>query len=139
MKYIGLDLGTKTLGVALSDSTGLIAHTYKTIRHNEDYNYLVNEVKKIVKEESIDAIVLGLPKNMNNTIGPKGELCQEFKNKLENKIKLPVYLQDERLTTVEATNILIEGNVRRKKRKSYVDQVAATLILQEYLDRKDNK
>ena len=139
MRYIGLDLGTKTLGVALSDATGLIAHTYKTIRHNEDYNYLVNEVKKIVKEESVDVIVLGLPKNMNNTIGPKGELCQEFKTKLENKIKLPVYLQDERLTTVEATNILIEGNVKRKKRKSFVDQIAATLILQEYLDRKDNK
>lgn len=137
MRYLGLDLGSKTLGIAISDSTGLIAHTYKTIRHNEEYNFLANEVKKIVKEESVDVIVLGLPKNMNNTIGPKGELCQEFKELLEKKIKVPVYMQDERLTTVEATNILIEGNVKRKKRKSYVDQVAATLILQEYLDRKE--
>lgn len=139
MRYLGLDLGTKTLGVAISDPTGLIAHTYKTIKHNEEYNFLVNEVKKITKLEQIDAIVLGLPKNMNNSIGPKGELCQEFKEKLEAKIKLPVYMQDERLTTVEATNILIEGNVKRKKRKSYVDQIAATLILQEYLDRKERK
>ena len=136
MRYLGLDLGSRTLGVAISTS-GILASLYTVIRHNEEYNFLANEVKKIVKEESVDVIVLGLPKNMNNTIGPKGELCQEFKELLEKKIKVPVYMQDERLTTVEATNILIEGNVKRKKRKSYVDQVAATLILQEYLDRKE--
>ena len=139
MRYLGLDLGTKTLGVAISDPTGLIAHTYKTIKHNEEYNYLANEVKKITKLEHIDAIVLGLPKNMNNTIGPKGKLCEDFKELLASKINLPIYMQDERLTTVEATNLLIEGNVKRKNRKKYVDQIAASLILQEFLDRKERK
>ena len=73
MRYLGLDLGSRTLGTALSDKTGLIASSYKTIRHNEEYDSLIDEVVKIVEEESVEAIVLGFPKNMNNTIGPKGE------------------------------------------------------------------
>ena len=139
MRYLGLDLGSRTLGIAISDKTGLIARTYKTIRHNEDYAHLVNEVRDIVKEEEIDAIVLGFPKNMNNTIGPKGELSIKFKEDLEKKVDVPIYLQDERMTTVIAQDILIEGNVRRKDRKKVVDQVAATIILQDYLDRKENE
>ena len=84
-------------------------------------------------------MVLGFPKNMNNTIGPKGELSIKFKEQLESKIDIPVYLQDERLTTVIANNVLIEGDVSRKKRKKVVDQLAATIILQDFLDRKEKK
>ena len=83
MKYLGLDLGSRTLGIAVSDATGLIASTYKTIRHNEEYDRLLDEVKQLVDELKIGAIVLGFPINMNNTIGPKGELSLEFKEKLE--------------------------------------------------------
>ncbi len=137
MRYLGLDLGSRTLGIAISDKTGTIASTYKTIRHNEEYRYLLNVVKDIVQEEQIDAIVLGFPKNMNNTIGPKAELSIKFKEELEKKVNVPIYLQDERLTTTIATNTLIEGNMKRKDRKKVVDQVAATIILQGFLDRKE--
>jgi putative Holliday junction resolvase len=137
MRYLGLDLGSRTLGVAVSDKTGLIASNYQTIRHNEEYDRLLLEVKKLVEELEIDAVVLGFPKNMNNTIGPKGELSMEFKKKLEDVITIPVYLQDERLTTKTAHDILISGNVSRKNRKKVVDSVAATIILQTYLDRSD--
>ena len=135
MKYLGLDLGSRTLGVAVSDKTGLIATTYRTYRHNEDYDKLLDIVKELVDELEIEAIVLGFPKNMNNTIGPKGELSLEFKSRLENILSIPVYLEDERLTTVTANNVLISGNVSRKNRKKVVDSVAATIILQGYLDR----
>lgn len=137
MRYLGLDLGSQTLGIAISDATGTIASTYKTIRHNEEYRHLLNVVKDIVEDEKIDAIVLGFPKNMNNTIGPKAELSLNFKEELEKKVSVPVYLQDERLTTTMATNVLIEGNVSRKNRKKVVDQVAATIILQGFLDGKE--
>ena len=137
MRYLGLDLGSKTLGIAISDQTGTIASTYKTIRHNEDYRHLLNVIRDVIEEENIKAIVLGYPKNMNNTIGPKAELSIKFKEELEKKVDIPIYLQDERLTTTIATNILIEGNVRRKNRKKVVDQIAATIILQDFLDRKE--
>ena len=137
MRYLGLDLGSKTLGVAISDKTGLIASNYKTIRHNEDYDGLVGEVQKIVQALEIDAVVLGFPKNMNNTIGYKGELSLEFQKKLEEVLPIPIYLQDERLTTKIATDVLIQGNVSRKNRKKVVDSVAATVILQSYLDRSE--
>lgn len=136
MKYLGLDLGSRTLGTALSDKTGLIATSYQTIRHNEEYERLLEEVQKIVLQEKVDAIVLGFPKNMNNTIGPKGELSLAFKEQLEKLISIPIYLQDERLTTKTATDMLIMGNVSRKKRKKVVDSVAATIILQSFLDKK---
>ena len=137
MKYLGLDLGSKTLGVAVSDQTGLIASSYKTINHNEDYDSLINEIEKIVKELNVEGIVLGFPKNMNNTIGPKGELSLDFKNKLEKSLDIPIFLQDERLTTKSAEDVLIKGNVSRKKRKTVVDSLAATIILQAYLDRRE--
>ena len=117
MRYLGLDLGSRTLGVAKSDALGMIASSYTVIRHNEEYDRLLTEVVKLVEELGIDAIVLGFPKNMNNTIGPKGELSKEFKEKLEKMINIPVYLQDERLTTKSATDMLISGNVRRNDRK----------------------
>lgn len=136
MKYLGLDLGSRTLGIAVSDGTGLIASSYKTIRHNEEYDRLLTEVKNVCEELKIQGIVLGFPKNMNNTIGPKGELSLEFKEKLEKILDIPIYLQDERLTTKSATDMLIMGNVSRKNRKKVVDSVAATIILQSYLDKK---
>lgn len=136
MKYLGLDLGSRTLGIAVSDKTGLIASSYKVIRHEEEYDRLLEEVKNLVSELNIEAVVLGFPKNMNNTIGPKGELSLEFKEKLENIISIPVYLQDERLSTKSALDTLIKGDVSRKDRKKVVDSVAATIILQSYLDRR---
>ena len=139
MRYLGLDLGSRTLGIAVSDATGFIASSYKTIRHNEEYDKLLEEVVNIVKEKEIEGIVLGFPKNMNNTIGPKGELSLEFKEKLEKLVDIPVYLQDERLTTKSATDLLITGNVSRKDRKKVVDSVAATIILQSYLDKEGRK
>lgn len=139
MKYLGLDLGSRTLGVSQSDATGTIASSYTVIRHNEKYERLILEVKKIVADLNAEAIVLGFPKNMNNTIGPKGELSLNFKEKLEQELDIPIYLQDERLTTKTATDTLIMGNVSRKKRKKVVDSIAATIILQSYLDREGRK
>ena len=138
MRYLGLDLGSRTLGIAISDLTGVIATSYKIIRHNEEYNKLVDEILKIVTEEKISSIVLGLPKNMDNTIGYKGELSISFKKKLEKKIQIPIYLQDERLTTKEAESILIKNDTSRKKRKKVIDSLAATIILQSFLDKKGN-
>lgn len=134
MRYIGLDLGTKTLGI--SKSNGVIATNYKTIRHNEDYDYLVDEVKKIVDEEHIDVVVLGFPKNMNNTIGERANITLSFKEKLEKVISKEVILEDERLTSCVANQVLIEADTSRKKRKERVDGVASVIILQSYLDRK---
>jgi len=137
MRYLGLDLGSRTLGVSVSDKTGLIASKVETIHHNEEYDRLLDDVEKLSKELEIEAIVLGFPKNMNNTIGPKGELSLEFKEKLEKKLNIPVYLQDERLSTKSAIDTLIKGDVSRKDRKKVVDSVAATIILQTFLDRRD--
>lgn len=137
MRYLGLDLGSRTLGVAISDKTGLIASSLKVIRHVEEYDRLIEDVKNLVSELEVDAIVLGFPKNMNNTIGPKGELSLEFKKKLEKTIDIPVYLQDERLSTKSALDTLIKGDVSRKNRKKVVDSLAATIILQSYLDRRN--
>lgn len=137
MRYLGLDLGSRTLGVAISDKTGLIASSLKVIHHEEEYDRLIDEVKQLVLELEVDAIVLGFPKNMNNTIGPKGELSLEFKEKLEKILDIPIYLQDERLSTKSALDTLIQGDVSRKNRKKVVDSLAATIILQTYLDRRN--
>lgn len=138
MKYLGLDLGSRTLGIATSDKSGMIATSYKIIRHNEEYDKLIDEVCKIVEVENIESIVLGFPKNMNNTIGPKGKLSIEFKEKLEKKLNIPIYLQDERLTTKQAEDVLIANNTSRNKRKKVIDALAATIILQSFLDRSGN-
>ena len=137
MRYLGLDLGSRTLGVAVSDQTGTIANSVKIIRHHEDYDGLIGEVCDLVREYDAEAIILGFPKNMNGTIGPKGELSIDFKQKLEDVLSIPIILQDERLSTKSATDMLIQGNVSRRKRKNVVDSVAATIILQSYLDRRD--
>ena len=138
MRYIGFDLGTKTLGIALSDSLGIIASYYKTIEFKEeDYESLIEPIKKIITENKINTAVLGLPKNMNNSIGYAGERSLNFKKLLEEKLNLNVILEDERLSSVEANNIMIASDVSRSKRKKKVDALAATIILQRYLDRKD--
>lgn len=137
MRYLGLDLGTKTLGLALSDSLGMIASSYKILRHNEDYESLIPLVKEEIDANRVEALVLGLPKNMNNSIGERGEIALRFKEMLEEAFKLPVYMQDERLTTRQAENLLISNDTSRKKRKKVIDSLAATIILQSYLDRKE--
>ena len=134
MKYLGLDLGTKTLGLAISNGT--IATALKTIRF-DDLNDLIVKLEKVIAEEKVDLLVLGLPKNMNNTIGLRAEATIEFKEKLE-KLNYKVVLQDERLSTVSAHNYMIEADLSRKKRKEKVDSLAATIILQAYLDKKGN-
>ncbi len=136
MKYLGLDLGSRTLGISISDKSGIIATSYKVIRHDEDYKKLVKEVGDIVKKEDVDEIVLGFPKNMNNTIGPRGEISLSFKDELEKELGIKVHLQDERLTTVEAEKVLIQGNTSRRKRKKVIDGLAATIILESFLERR---
>lgn len=136
MRYLGLDLGSRTLGMALSDKTGLLASSYQIIRHHEDYPSLIFEIEKVVKEKEVDEIVLGLPKNMNNTIGEKGKLSMWFQEELEKTLHIPVHLEDERLTTKQAESLLLSNDTSRKKRKKVIDSVAATIILQSYLDKK---
>lgn len=137
MKYLGLDLGTRTLGIAISDLTHTIATTYKTIRYDDgDFDFLIHELNEIIFCEKISKIVLGLPKNMNNTLGESAIRCLDFKDLIEKSLGVEVVMQDERLTTVEATNYMIEANVSRKKRKKKIDSLAANIILQSYLDRK---
>ena len=136
MKYIGLDLGTRTLGVAFSDPLGLVARSHTIIRHEEDYEKLVMEVEKLMKEENASAIVLGLPKMMNNKVGERALKSYEFKKMLEEKLGVVVFLEDERLSTKEAENLLISNDTSRKKRKKVIDSLAATIILQSFLDKK---
>ena len=140
MRIIGLDLGTRTLGISLSDTTLTIASTFKTIRFEEgNYEVLLPQLKEIVNEYKIGKIVLGFPKNMNNTIGPRAEETIKFKEKLEKYLNMEVVLQDERLSTVSAHNIMIEADMSRKKRKKKVDALAANIILQAYFDKEKGK
>ena len=135
MRILGFDLGTRTLGISISDYTNTIATTYKTIRFNErEYDSIITEIKNIVHEFNVQKIVLGLPKNMNNSIGDRGLETLEFKKKLEDNLNIEVIMQDERLTTVQATNYMLEADISRKKRKKKVDSLAANIILQTYLD-----
>lgn len=137
MRYLGLDLGSKTLGLSMSDITGTIATTYKTIKfESEDYSSILPELKNIVENEQINKIVLGLPKNMNNTIGPRGEVSLMFKKMLEEYLNIEVIMQDERRTTIEAENYMLAADISRKKRKQKIDSLAANIILQSYLDKK---
>ena len=136
MRYLGLDLGTRTLGISIS--SGIIASVYDTIRHNEEYDMLAAKVHDIVQKEKIDKIILGYPKNMNNTIGPAAQRVLDFKEKLEKILPIEVILEDERLTSVVANNTLISADISRNKRKKKVDGVASVIILSAYLDRKVN-
>lgn len=140
MRYLGLDLGTRTLGISISDITHLIASVYKTIRFNEkEYDSLLEPLKEIVETEKIEKIILGLPKNMNNSLGFRAIDTIEFKEKLERYLNIDVILQDERLSTIEATHYMLEADISRKKRKQKIDGLAANIILQTYLDKERGK
>ena len=140
MRYLGLDLGTKTLGVAISDITHTIASTVTTLHFaDSDYDEAISLLKPIIEENNIEKVVLGLPKNMNGTIGPRAETTLAFKDKLESAFNINVVMQDERLSTKEAESYMIEADVSRKKRKKKIDSLAATIILQTYLDKERNE
>lgn len=137
MRILGLDLGSVTCGVAVSDIMGLVARAVETVRFPEDdYEKALELVQKHIKEFQIKTIVLGLPKHMNGDIGIRGEISIAFKEKLET-LGMEVILWDERLTTVAASKILIAADVSRKKRQKVIDQMAAVQILQSYLDSKN--
>lgn len=138
---MGLDLGSKTLGVSISDKTGTIANMYDILRFEEDnYDSLYERLKEIVLKEQVSKIILGLPKNMNNTIGSRADIALSFGSKLSKYLNIEVVMQDERRTSIEANNYLIEANMSRKKRKKKIDGIAANIILQTYLDtrKEDN-
>ena len=140
MRVMGLDYGSKTIGVAISDPLGLTAQGIEIIRREEE-NKLRKSLRLIevlIKEYQVEEIVLGFPKNMNNTIGERAEKSLQLKETLERRCKLPVLMWDERLTTVEANRTLMESKVRRENRSKYVDMIAAVFILQGYLDSKAN-
>ena len=136
MRVIGLDYGTKTVGVAVSDALGITAQGIETITRKESnkLRQTLARIEEIIAEYEVGTIVVGLPKNMNNTLGERAEDCQEFADKLESRTGLPVVMWDERLTTVAADRTLQETGVRRENRKAVIDQIAAVFILQGYLD-----
>ena len=135
MRILGLDLGSKTLGVAVSDELGWTAQGIETIKINEEgRDYNLARLSEIMNDHSVEKIVLGMPKNMNGTIGPRAEASQKFAEILTKKYNVPVILWDERLTTMAAERMLISADVSRKKRKKVIDKMAAVMILQGYLD-----
>ena len=141
MRIMGLDFGSRTVGVAISDSLLLTAQGVEIIRRKEEnkLRQTLARIEELIVENEVDEIVLGLPKNMNDTEGVRVELTKEFKEKLERRTGLPVYFWDESLTTVAADKAMMEAGIRRENRKDYVDMIAATLILQGYLDRRNNE
>ena len=136
MRILGLDYGSKTVGVAVSDPLGLTAQSVETIWRKQEnkLRQTLARIEELAAEYQAEKIVLGLPKNMNNTIGERAEKTLEFREMLESRTGLPVVMWDERLTTVEAERTLMEASVRRENRKQYLDQLAAVFILQGYLD-----
>ena len=138
MRIMGLDFGSKTVGVAVSDPLFLTAQGVEIVRREKE-NQLrktLARIEELIGEYEVGEIVLGLPMNMNGSEGVRVELTREFQEKLERRTGLPVHLYDERLTTVMADNALMEAGIRREDRKEYVDRIAAQLILQGYLDRR---
>lgn len=136
MRIMGLDFGSKTVGVAISDPLLVTAQGIEIIRRKDEnkLRQTLARIEALIAEYGVEKIVLGLPKNMNDTIGERAELSLEFKEKLERRTGLPVVMWDERLTTVEADRVMMEAGIRRENRKDYVDKIAACLILQGYLD-----
>lgn len=138
MRSMGLDVGSKTVGVAISDALGWTAQGIETVQINEEAGeFGIERIKELVNEYSVTEFVVGFPKNMNNTVGPRGEASKNYKKLLEETFQLPVTLWDERLTTMAAERMLIEADVSRKKRKKVIDKMAAVMILQGYLDSKN--
>ena len=139
MRILALDLGTKTLGLAISDKTNTLSFPLKVLRYNEgDFDYLIKELDNIVKEYNVERFVLGLPKNMDNSLGFASQRSLDFKKVLDDNFNIDTVLVDERLSTVEAENILIQSDMRRKKRKEVIDSAAAMIILDTYLRRLQN-
>ncbi len=140
MRIMGLDFGSKTVGVAVSDSLLLTAQGVEIIRRSREnkLRQTMARIEELILEYEVEEIVLGCPKHLNGTEGVRVELTEEFREKLERRTGLPVFLWDERLTTVEADRTMKEAGVRRENRKEYVDKIAAVLILQGYLDRRRN-
>lgn len=136
MRVLGLDYGTKTIGVAVSDPLGWTAQGLETINRTDPRNLIASmeRIGEIISEYEIETIIVGMPLNMNNTEGERVAGTKYFMNKLEKTYELPVIPVDERLTTVSAERILIEGSVRRENRKEHIDKIAASIILQTYLD-----
>lgn len=141
MRIMGLDFGSKTVGVAVSDSLLITAQGVEIIRRKEEnkLRQTLARIEALIVEYEVEEIVLGLPKNMNATEGIRVELTREFKEKLERRTGLPVTMWDERLTTVAADKVMMEAGIRRENRKDYVDMIAATLILQGYLDSRSRQ
>ncbi len=136
MKYIGLDLGSRTLGVAISDALGMLAHAYNTFRFpDNDYSSAIAYTIDVCKKEGVKTVVLGYPKHMNGDAGIRAKISEDFKKELEKASDIKVELVDERLTTVLVDKAMISGNVKRKNRKEKKDEMAAVVILQNYLDK----
>ncbi|HHW56733.1 MAG TPA: Holliday junction resolvase RuvX [Clostridia bacterium] len=139
MRIMGLDVGDKTIGIAISDLSETIAQGLTTIKRSSNTKDF-ERIKHIINEYEVGIIIIGLPKNMNGTLGPQGEKVIKFAEQLKDVLDMPIILWDERLTTVEAQRVLIEkADMSRSKRKEVIDKLAAVLILQNYLDSKKNK
>lgn len=141
MRIMGLDFGSKTVGVAISDPLLITAQGIEIIRRKDEnkLRQTLARIEELIVEYEVSEIVLGLPKNMNDTLGERAELSLEFKDKLERRTGLPVVMWDERLTTVSADKVMMEAGIRREHRKEYVDKIAAIFILQGYLDYRGSK
>jgi putative Holliday junction resolvase len=138
MRVLGLDLGTKTLGVAISDELGWTAQGIETMKIDEEQGQFgLERLRELIHQYHVETIVLGFPKNMNGTVGPRGEASQRFAEMLKQHFGLPVILWDERLSTMAAERMLIAADVSRKKRRQVIDKMAAVMILQSYLDSKN--
>lgn len=134
-RAMGLDLGTKTIGVSLSDPMYLIAQSFETIQR-KSFEEDLKRLKEIIEEKEVQEIVIGLPKNMDNSLGPSAQRSRSFADLLKKELDQEIYLQDERLTTKQAMDLLKKDGVRREKRKKHVDAIAATFILQSWLDKR---
>jgi len=134
---MGLDVGDKTVGVAISDPLFITAQPYETIKRTKA-KFDIDRIEEIIKEKDISLVVVGLPKNMNNTIGPQSMKVMSFVDLIKKRIDIKIVYEDERLTTVQSESVLIDMNVRRENRKTHIDKIAASFILQSYLDRRSN-
>ncbi|MCI9662631.1 MAG: Holliday junction resolvase RuvX [Lachnospiraceae bacterium] len=141
MRIMGLDFGSKTVGVAISDPLFVTAQGIEIIRRKEEnkLRQTLSRIEELIGEYEVSEIVLGLPKNMNDTLGERAKLTLEFREKLERRTGLPVHMWDERLTTMAADKAMMEAGIRRENRKDYVDKIAAVFILQGYLGLRATK
>lgn len=136
-RIMGLDVGDKTVGVAISDPLFVTAQPYETIKRRKA-KFDIDRIEEIINDKDISLIVVGLPKNMNNTIGPQSMKVMSFVDLIKKRIDIDIVYEDERLTTVQSEAVLIDMNVRRENRKTHIDKIAASFILQSYLDRRSN-